>query len=234
MQTGNGSTLKTKEPQYQFELDMALRDGFARFGIMSNQTWRDDPRRLLFLLSRYKFVAKMLSGRKRVLEVGCADAFGTRLVVQELGAGTVIGCDFDPVFIEDARQRVQAEGWKSDFVVHDILAGPVPGDFEAAYSLDVFEHIVPEQEDLFVSNIARSLAPTGVAIFGSPSLQSQVHASPGSKAGHVNCKDGKEFKRVMERHFHNVFLFSMNDEVVHTGFHPMAHYLLALCAGRRS
>src|SRR6516165_2837072 len=101
MQTGNGSTLKTKEPQYQFELDMALRDGFARFGIMSNQTWRDDPRRLLFLLSRYKFVAKMLSGRKRVLEVGCADAFGTRLVMQEVGR--VTATDFDPVFIEDAQ-----------------------------------------------------------------------------------------------------------------------------------
>jgi len=25
----------------------------------------------------------------------------------------------------------------------------------------------------------------------------------------------------------------MNDEVVHTGFYPMAHYLLAVCAGPR-
>ena len=37
----------------------------------------------------------------------------------------------------------------------------------------------------------------------------------------------------MQRHFHNVFLFSMNDEVVHTGFSPMAHYLLALCCTKR-
>jgi hypothetical protein len=28
-------------------------------------------------------------------------------------------------------------------------------------------------------------------------------------------------------------MFSMNDEVVHTGFGPMAHYLIALCAGPR-
>jgi len=39
---------------------------------------------------------------------------------------------------------------------------------------------------------------------------------------------------VMERHFENVFLFSMNDEVVHTGFTPLAHYLFALCVGPRS
>jgi hypothetical protein len=30
-----------------------------------------------------------------------------------------------------------------------------------------------------------------------------------------------------------VFVFSMNDEVVHTGFYPMAHYLLAVACHRR-
>jgi len=25
----------------------------------------------------------------------------------------------------------------------------------------------------------------------------------------------------------------MNDEVVHTGYHKMAHYLLALCCGKK-
>ena len=227
---GNGTTLKTKETQYQFELDMALRDGFSRFGYMSNQTWKDDPRRLLFLLSRYKFVAKMLSGKKRVLEIGCADAFGTRLVSQE--GCRVTACDFDPVFIDDAKQRMKSDGWSCDTLVHDILSGPVtPGDFDAAYTLYVFEHIVPENANAFVGNIAKSLAKSGVAIIGSPSLQSQTYASPASKEGHVNCMDGKEYQKVMERHFENVFLFSMNDEMVHTGYHPMAHYLLCLCVG---
>jgi glycosyltransferase involved in cell wall biosynthesis len=38
----------------------------------------------------------------------------------------------------------------------------------------------------------------------------------------------------MERFFHNVFLFSMNDELVHTGFIPMAHYLIAIGCTRRT
>jgi 2-polyprenyl-3-methyl-5-hydroxy-6-metoxy-1,4-benzoquinol methylase len=226
------STSKTREPQYQFEVDLAVQHGFARFGIMSNQRWRDDPRGVLFVLSRYKFVAKMLSGLNRVVEIGCADAFGTRIVQQEVK--TVVATDFDPVFIHDARERMAREGWACDARLHDILSGPVPpGGYDAAYSLDVFEHIPPQQEDEFVRNIARSLLRTGVAVIGSPSLQSQTYASAGSKAGHVNCKDGKDYKRVMERHFTNVFLFSMNDEVVHTGFHPLAHYLFALCVGPR-
>ena len=35
----------------------------------------------------------------------------------------------------------------------------------------------------------------------------------------------------METYFDNMFLFSMNDGVVHTRFYPMAHYLIAVCTG---
>jgi hypothetical protein len=37
----------------------------------------------------------------------------------------------------------------------------------------------------------------------------------------------------MEQFFYNVFMFSMNDEVVYTGFHKMAHYIFVLCSGKR-
>ena len=222
----NGTRLTTQEAQYQEYLD----HDHQRFGVYSGQTWRDDPRRLVFMLSRYKFVAKMLSGMGRVVEIGSSDVFGTRLVQQE--GCTVTATDFDGVFLEDARERMKTDGWPCDTLVHDMLSGPVPpANYDAAYSLDVFEHIVPESEDVFVGNIAKSLTADGVALIGSPSLQSQTYASPPSKAGHVNCKDGAEYKAVMLRHFRNVFLFSMNDEVIHTGFTPMAHYRFALCVG---
>jgi 2-polyprenyl-3-methyl-5-hydroxy-6-metoxy-1,4-benzoquinol methylase len=227
------STQQTREPQYQFCLDLKDREGAAQFGLMSNQVWRDDPRRLVFLLARYKVVSKMLSGRGRVLEVGCADAFGTRIVQQEVASVTAV--DFDPVFIEDAQARM-TERWPFEVRVHDMLGGPVEveGGFDGAYSLDVLEHIPAEDEDRFVANIAGSLNEHGVLLVGSPSIQSQVYASPPSKEGHVNCKDHKGLKSLMSKFFHNVFIFSMNDEVFHIGFYPMAHYLIALCATRRS
>ena len=77
-----------------------------------------------------------------------------------------------------------------------------------------------------------NLRPTA-AIIGMPSLESQAYASPASKAGHVNCKSMPELRELMLRYFHNVFMFSMNDEVVHTGHHKMAHYLWAVGAGVR-
>jgi len=216
---------QTREPQYQICLSIQDRQGLTPLGLMSNQTWHDDPKRLTFVLARYKFVAKMLSGKERVLEVGCADAFATRIVQQEVGQVTAI--DFDPVFIEDVQQRME-DRWKFDAYVHDILEGPVPGSFDAAYCLDVLEHIQPADEHRFIANIVASLKPHGTLIVGSPSLQSQAYASPPSKAGHVNCKDAPQLKALMAEYFQHVFIFSMNDEMVHTGFYPMAHYLLAI------
>ena len=103
----------------------------------------------------------------------------------------VTASDIDPVLIEDARQRINLE-WPLDFVVHDMLEGPLASDFDAVYSLDVLEHISREHEDRFVANIVGSLSRSGVAIIGSPSLHSQQWASPTSKAGHINCKQAGE------------------------------------------
>ena len=142
--------------------------------------WRDDPRRLAFLLARYKFVAKMLAGARRVLEAGCADAFGTRIVRQEVPC--VVATDFDPVFIEQNRARVEPL-WPVEYRVHDFLTGPVAENFDGVYALDVIEHILAADEDRFVGNLAGSLHESGVCILGSPSLESQAHAEVIAETG---------------------------------------------------
>jgi 2-polyprenyl-3-methyl-5-hydroxy-6-metoxy-1,4-benzoquinol methylase len=172
----------------------------------------------------------MLSGRKHVLEIGCADAFGTRIVCQEVGELTAV--DFDPVFVEDVNKRMSSK-WRFSCFPHDMLAGPVPGQFDGVFALDVLEHIAPKKERRFLGNLAASLAPHAAVIIGMPSLESQRYASRVSRAGHVNCKSMPDLKKAMERYFRNVFMFSMSDEVVHTGYHKMAHYLIALCCERR-
>ena len=220
----------TRESQYQRTVELKESKGLTGLGMKTSRTWYDDPRRLLFVLARYKFVAKMFSGKKSVLEVGCGDAFATRIVLQEVGA--VCAVDFDPVFVKDVNERME-EKWQFDCRVHDMLSGPVEGTFDAAYALDVIEHIEKDDEERFVANIAQSLGSAGTLILGTPSIQSQLYASEDSKAGHVNCKDHRELRALMQRYFYNVFLFSMNDEVAHTGYYPMAHYLFALGAGRK-
>jgi 2-polyprenyl-3-methyl-5-hydroxy-6-metoxy-1,4-benzoquinol methylase len=217
---------QTRESQYQVVVDIKDKHGLTPLGLMINQAWRDDPKRLAFTFARYKFVAKMLAGKKNVLEIGCADAFCTRIVQQSVAQVTVI--DFDPVFIADVKARSDPKWPLAGAFVHDVLSGPVPGKYDGIYALDVLEHIEGSREHEFLRNMVAALTEYGVVVIGMPSLESQDHASPQSKAGHVNCKSGDDLKRTLERHFHNVFMFSMNDEVIHTGFFPMAQYLLAV------
>ena len=220
----------TKEKQYQIMLEYRARRGLETLGLMTSQAWHDDPKRLTFTLSRYKFAAKILAGCENALEVGCADAFATRIVVQEVKKLTAV--DFDPLFVEDTNARM-SDKWKFECRVHDMLQGPVPGEFDGIYALDVLEHILPENESRFLENMSASLSKHGTMIIGMPSLESQTYASPLSKEGHVNCKTMPDLKLTMQQFFHNVFMFSMNDEVVHTGYHKMAHYLFALCCGKK-
>jgi SAM-dependent methyltransferase len=223
---------ESKEKQYQFMIEMQEAKGPVPMSIRASTMWRIDPKLLLFTLARHKFVAKMLSGYDRVVEMGCGDAFASRLLHPEVKE--LHSIDFDPVFVDDARNRAEPD-WPVTFAVHDLLAGPylAGGAFDAAFSLDVIEHIPAEQEDTYLKNICRSLKPSGVFICGSPSLESQTYASQGSKEGHINCKSGVDLKKLISNYYENVFLFGMNDEVLHTGYSPMCHYLFVLATGNR-
>src|SRR2546430_10468853 len=123
---------ETREPQYQCCIDLQKKQGLTSLGLMSNYMWHNDPRHLAFLLSRYKFVAKMLSGKEHVLEVGCADAFGTRVVLQEVRKLTAE--EFASVCVKDAKKRMDGR-WEFKFPVHHKNVKTVFGKFYWAYSV---------------------------------------------------------------------------------------------------
>jgi 2-polyprenyl-3-methyl-5-hydroxy-6-metoxy-1,4-benzoquinol methylase len=171
----------------------------------------------------------MFAGYKNVLEVGCGDAFGTALISQTVEK--VTATDLDSKFIKSLKQK-HAHADKIEFISMNFIEEHFDENFDAAFCLDVLEHIPKNLESRFINNIARSLKKNGDLIVGMPSLKSQVYASKLSKQGHVNCKDGDELKDLMSLYFSKVFIFSMNDEVLHTGYHPMSHYYFALCVSK--
>ena len=219
-----------REHQYDEFSTLEEEVRVASLGRMRNYDWHNDPRRLLFTLARYKFVSKMFDGYETVLEIGCGDAFATRIVQQTVKK--VTATDFDPIFIEEIHDRRQQK-WGLDAHIHNMVLEPTKQSYDGIFSLDVLEHVQQADEDIFLKNTCLSLKSHGALIIGMPSLESQPYASEASKIGHVNCKTGTDLRDLMKKYFHSVFMFSMNDEVVHTGFFPMAHYLFAVCCNKK-
>ena len=63
-----------------------------------------------------------------------------------------------------------------------------------------------------------------------PSLESQEHISIEKRdPGHVNCKTQLGLIETLSKVFPVVLPFSLNDEVLHTGFGPMSHYIICIC-----
>src|SRR5262245_36397946 len=134
---------RMRDPVNQPNVEFAEKRGAISLGLLKSREWISDPRRFAFSQSRYKFTAKMLSGRKHALEIGCGDAFNSPIIMQEVKHLTVT--DFDPEFIKDARANVQPE-YPYNAVAHNFLEGPLEGSFDAAYALDVLEHIHADDE----------------------------------------------------------------------------------------
>jgi len=200
----------------------------VRLGTASAQDYVQDPKHLSFAICRYKFAAKMLVGMGHVIEVGCGDGFGAPLVAQ--GVRELICTDIDEEQLRDNRARL-AVFKNINFEYYDFRENAYTNRADGLYLLDVLEHIFPEEEDLFMRHLTGSLRPHGVAIVGTPNATAEVYASSNSKAGHVNLKKGEDLRALCQRYFQYVFMFGMNDEIIHTGYLPMAHYLMALCAG---
>ena len=217
------------ERQYAVLDEELSHSGFARFGPMSSFTWNTDPKRLLFVLSRYKFAAKMLENCQNVLEVGCGDGFAARIVRQHVERLTI--SDADPIMIEGAR-TLACTRFPIEFLCHNFVTGPLSDvalRYDGAYLLDVLEHIDRCDEDVFIFNLKSAMRPGAKVVIGMPSAESQTYASPASKEGHINCKTKEELHEFLGTHFASVTCFSMNDEVVHTGFGRMSNYLIAVC-----
>ena len=169
------------------------------------------PRHLLFVLSRYKFAARLLPPLEMVdvLELGCGEGFGT-LLLSENGH-RVLGVDADAEAIEVAESTVAAPNRR--FEAADFL-GQRFGQFRAAVSLDVIEHIPLEREGAFFETITANLADDGLCIVGTPNASAAAFASPQSQAGHINLYTAERLVSAVGRYFQNTFLFGMNDEVV--------------------
>ena len=107
------------------------------------------------------------------------------------------------------------------------------GDFDGIVSFDVLEHIYPENEEKYMNTVIENLKDTGTFVVGTPSLETQQYSKENITGAHVNVYKGETFYKMLKRYFYNVYLFTQNDEIIHTGHLRMANYLIAVCSHKR-
>ena len=207
---------------YQFDTDSILLGPWTSYSLLN------DPTHMCFVLSRYKFCAKMMEGKDHILEIGCGDGFGIPIIAQK--AKSVLGIDVDDRLIKGNRKRLEKIK-NVEFDKINICENPPGKKFDAVFSIDVIEHLDPHLEKKFMDNSCKSLKQNGILIIGTPNITANKYATERSKIQHINLKGHRELRALLAKYFENNFLFSMNDEVVHTGYYPMAHYLFAVGVG---
>lgn len=209
-------------------IDNTIADDNFALGRYTTQALNDDPISISFIASRYKFCSKMLMSKNNLLEIGCGDGFGS-LIIQQF-CKKLTCTDINLKQILDNKTRYQNQK-KINFKYHDFRSNKLNIKHDGAYLIDVIEHIYPKEEKKFFKNILYSLENDGICILGTPNKTSQKYASKYSKLGHVNTKTYDDLCKLGKKYFKNYFMFGMNDEVVHTGYSEMCHYLWLVGSG---
>lgn len=193
----------------------------------SYQFW-NTPRHILFTLSRYKFAMKMIGNNKKLLELGCNEGLGTYYLAEF--ALEALGVDFDESAIKWAKDNLARDGIS---FLKDNFIDKQYGEFDAVVSYDVIEHIYQHNEDKFIQTCSNNLTKSGILIVGTPNIESARFSNQQLAGAHVNLFSGDRLMKKLQQYFNNVFLFSQNDELIHTGYAPMAHYLICLCCYKK-
>ena len=224
--------LRTWQEEYAQYTAATVENGHVKqpvcLGPFITAALRDDPRWLCFHLSRYKAASRLLpQPSANVLELGCGEGLGTAILAQSAAQCTAV--DGNPQAIAAAKGL----GVPVKFI-EDAFLGKRYGQFRACVSLDVLEHFPQQQEEAFLQTCLDNLTQDGLCILGTPNITAARYASPLSRKTHINLYDAQRLRSLLARGFQNVLVFGMNDEVLHTGYYAMCHYLLGIGMGKKA
>lgn len=160
-------------------------------------------------LHRYAYAAMLVKG-KRVLDLGCGEGYGSRLLAD--AASSVIGVDIDEQIIGHAAAKYGAPALQ--FIHGSITAVPLSEDhsFDAIVCFEAIEHI--EAHDALLCEVKRLLRPSGLFIVSTPNKVLYHDEAQFQNPFHVRELYFSDFQALLEHHFRNV---SFLGQRVHPG-----------------
>lgn len=142
---------------------------------------------------------------KRVLDVGCNNGYGSRIIAEV--AESVVGVDVSSNSIERAKAKFPRGNLR--FLLIDGKTLPFESrDFDVVTCFQVIEHL--DEPGLFLDGLRRVLRPMGLAVFSTPN--SQIRLEPGMRPWnrfHVREYSAEELRSLLESHFASVDVFGL-------------------------
>ncbi len=194
-------------------------------GKMGDHKWMiENPLMTTIKFSRFKFASKLISQNDTLLDIGCGQ--GLSSIFFSDYCKFVYGVDLLSDFLNHDRKNIKFIK-KSIFNIHK-------KNFNRKINIitliDFIEHFKKSDGALILSKCSKLLEKKGgTLIIGTPSVYSSKYRSKRSKKQHIHEYDGMELKNLCSQYFSRTFLFSMNDELVHTGFYKLAWFNFVIC-----
>lgn len=177
---------KSAKKAYKGGTDYQFNTPELKLGPWTSYSLINDPKHMCFVLSRYKFCAKMLEGKKVIMEIGSGDGFGLPIIAQ--GAKKVYAVDWDKRLLEGNAKRLKHLK-NVEYLQVDLNNSSPNVTVDGAFLIDVIEHLEPQKEKTFLTNIIKCLEPNGILIIGTPNITASKYATPRSKVQHINLKE---------------------------------------------
>lgn len=173
---------------------------------------------MLIHLARYNFVAGFLDKTDNVIEIGCGNGYGTRLLSEY--CNDIIGIDANHDVIDSAKKSFERDNLRyydcTRNDVYDVMSSRAIHnmDFKQAdivVSLEVIEHIEQSKQKLFLESMAKN---TNANTFIISTPRYYEGRSENRKKEHTHEFEYDEFKQVLDEQFENVIVFGQNDEII--------------------
>lgn len=158
------------------------------------------PERTEMHLRRYEFVEPFVAGR-RVLDIACGTGYGSRFLLDQGQAASVLGLDVDPSAIDYATRRFAA-GVAPDrlrFALGDAARLNIPtGSIDVIASFETIEHVPDAAAAL--AEFRRVLTPGGRLCISTPN-------DTGPTAHHAHSFTPDAFESLLRERFTTVEMF---------------------------
>jgi O-antigen biosynthesis protein len=157
-------------------------------------------------VARYRWAAGAVASLE-VLDAGCGEGYGTRLLADLGGARMCVGIDVDERTVAAAQEAYGREGL--DFRGGDVTQLPfADASFDIVTCFETIEHVAAQQDA--VAELARVLRPDGALLISSPNKG----VYPAGNPFHERELEAAEFESLLRGAFAHVRLVRQHNWMV--------------------